>query len=221
MFFKVTIYLYLFLSVLTRAKRKTSLHQKLWKIFFLDCMWIHTKADRPVYVIKDCFFPTVMFLSEVWIGMLVKGSTVKWSQANGLSVTICSLVKYVCYSNKHQSHWNNKKNKTDVTVFEYRAQLSKIKLCPQWDRAATLHPRIITIYLWVPLWKKHDVPQRPTNSTSSVSLPHARLNFKKKTAFRYIFPLIIEHCMALNCVSGWWMPCGGGKENGGGFVGCL
>lgn len=80
--------------------------------FFLVCMWIHTKADRPVYMMKDCFFPTVIFLSEVWIGMLVKGSTVKWSQANGSSMTICSLVKYVCYSNKHQCHWNKKKQKT-------------------------------------------------------------------------------------------------------------
>lgn len=50
------------------------------------------------------FFSTVMFLSEVWIGRLVKGSTVKWSLANSAAVTVCALVKYVCYSNKHQSH---------------------------------------------------------------------------------------------------------------------
>lgn len=68
------------------------------------------------------------------------------------------LVKYVWYSNKHQSHQTKQMS---GFFFGYRPQLSQIKLHPRWDGAAALPPRIVTVYLWFPLWKKHDTPQRP------------------------------------------------------------
>lgn len=176
--------------------------QSFFSFSFFWC--VTAKADCSAHMMKDR-----LLLCEVWIGMSVKGRMVKWSQANSAAVTICSAVKYVCYSNKHQPHQTKQMSWFLDTGLNYPKSNSGVieTALLRFINASLL---VICDFLSESNMVHH---KRQTNlfCKSSVSQTHARLNLKK--AFKHIAPLIIEHCTALNCVSGWWIATWGERED--------